>query len=684
MSTRRLPFLAAALASGLCASGCGGDETSAGPGAAASSSSSGGGFVPDAPAEPAPPAPPVLTCPSGWRSIATDPPTCDPWPTDKPPACPDGQALFPGESACAPIGAACPAGDWPEGLPASGVTYVRPDAEAGGDGSVDNPFTTVAEALTVAEAGSVIALSKGVHQGVFGPEIPITLRGACAGGTTLEQSDPDSDSATVLINNDVALSDLTIRGDSLGIVVGGGQLTLEGVEIADVTSIGLRVAVGVVSGSRVVVRRTASDGSGHFGNGIYAEYGAQVTLEQVLVEDSHDFGMVVWDASTVVDLQDAAVRATGPSPASGNGDGICLFGGEVKLRRAVVEDNEDAGIYAQETSHVDLEDVVVRRTRFRSSDKHAGEGIWIERGAELDGRRVFVDDSYLAGVAAFDQGSRLRIEDLVVRKVGTSGFNPIGPAARGLRGALVEIERATFSETLVAGATFADQGTIVRLTDVLIRDMVPADQQAVGVAAVRNSHGELTRVRIEGAQMSALFLGDIEAVPDSTTVVVNDVDIAQLLDTNFIGYALAVAAGSRVEGARLRVRGANTFGAYVAMPGSALVLEDASFLDTRATPCTDAVCDPGGVGVSADNAATVQLTRFLISRNVLAGAQVARGATMVLRNGEVSENEIGVNIAVEGFDPVNVTEQVLFRDNGRNLDSAALPLTVPTISLGDD
>src|SRR3990172_8535120 len=122
-------------------------------------------FEPTAPEEPALPS--FVPCPAGWREVADEAgsfDTCDPWPTDGPSSCADDEAQFVGGTGCERIGTACPAGDFAEGLPASGVVYVKAGAAAGGDGSLGAPFATIAEGVAAADSGDVIALSKGTFE----------------------------------------------------------------------------------------------------------------------------------------------------------------------------------------------------------------------------------------------------------------------------------------------------------------------------------------------------------------------------------------------------------------------------------------------------------------------------------------------------------------------------------------
>src|SRR5688572_19466561 len=129
----------------------------------------GGGSTVTPPAPPEAVQPPSLTpCPAGWREVAPETPdgvaTCDPWPETGAADCVVGQAHFPGEPGCASVGAPCPAGDWPEGLPAGGaVRYVQAGATPGGDGTLGAPYATIGEALVAPPSGLIVAIAKGEY-----------------------------------------------------------------------------------------------------------------------------------------------------------------------------------------------------------------------------------------------------------------------------------------------------------------------------------------------------------------------------------------------------------------------------------------------------------------------------------------------------------------------------------------
>lgn len=183
--------------------------------------------------------PNFVPCPDGWRQDDDGEfPICSPW-VDEHLRCPAGQMHRPGGSGCDVVGASCPSGSWPEGLPASGVIYVDPEAGGSQDGSLARPFDTIAEAVAAARGGDTIALAKGLHVGSTIVDKDLTLLGACATETivSLEHDGPyfDNDYCEQLI--DVQSSELTIRNvqlrDSFGVIEGseGSAILLDGVAI---------------------------------------------------------------------------------------------------------------------------------------------------------------------------------------------------------------------------------------------------------------------------------------------------------------------------------------------------------------------------------------------------------------------------------------------------------------------
>ena len=72
----------------------------------------------------------------------------------------------------------------------------------------------------------------------------------------------------------------------------------------------------------LVIRDTATRADGSWGRGLNIESGAEVTGQQVLLANNHEFGMYIGNEDTKVTLSNVTVLGTNPSASDGVGDGV--------------------------------------------------------------------------------------------------------------------------------------------------------------------------------------------------------------------------------------------------------------------------------------------------------------------------------------------------------------------------
>jgi hypothetical protein len=143
-----------------------------------------------------------------------------------------------------------------------------------------------------------------------------------------------------------------------------------------------------------------------------------------------------------------------------------------------------------------------------------------------------------------------------------------------------------------------------------------------------------------------------------------------------------------VAGARVVVERNRYLGLMAGMAGAEVDLEDVVIVDTL--PAEHGGSAAAGIGAGSYAGAHIDLRGFVVARSALCGVQLAYGrledgtlapdgGTVDLHQGEVSENPIGANIQTDPFDITRLQDDVLFRDNERNLDMSELP--VPGTSL---
>lgn len=747
-ATRRRRLFVLILATG-CGGGGGGDATPPDAGDDLDATVS---TAPTPPAAPAAPALPALApCPPGWREVAAGGPggvaTCDPWPEGGPLDCDPGEAHFPGEPGCTPVGAACPAGDWPEGLPAARpVRHVRAGAPPGGDGSAAAPYATIAEALAPPlPAGLIVAIAKGDYDEAVVLPGDVALWGACAAATRVASSTATTASGTVhVVGHGAAIVNLRLGGERPGLTVvgAGGVVTLDGVVIDGARGAAVMVGGGgVLQGSTLAVRDTRGLADGRFGRGVEFAGGAQATIERAVFERQREVGLIVFDAATKVTLRDVAIRDTDAEAGDGSGGrGLQVQeGAQVLVERAALERNRELAVVAFDPgTRVTLRDAVIRDTRPQASDDRRGRSIEASLGAEVVVERATLARNHEVAAFAVYAGSSIVLRDVVVRDIWPDAATHMGGRAiqaqagaratveralferthevaviaghpsttmtladvtirdtqarpvdggwgRGLQvalGAQVLVERAVFERNRDLAVAVAHTDTILTMRDVVIQDTLPSavgDVNGRGLQASEGAQVTLERARLARNRDLALLAGH-----GGTSVTLRDVTIEDTLhrqSDGLFGRGLGAQAGAQVTVERAVIERSRELAVYASQPGTLVTMTDVVVRDTLERTCSRADCPEsgGGVGIGAYDEAAVTATRFVVAGHALAGVQLARAGVMDLHGGEIARNPIGANVQTEGFDLTRLTDGVVYRDNGVNLDASMQYVPDPAV-----
>jgi hypothetical protein len=583
--------------------------------------------------EPTPPeAPRTTPCPDGWRAVpdpdAAEIIACDPWPEGGAGDCAADEAHFPGRPGCEPIGAVCPAGDYADDLPAAGVLYVRAGEPAGGDGTLANPFSRIAEAVAAASDGDVVALSKGTFDEIVSISRPLTLWGACVRDTVVASSSATEAAATVTLGGrgGVVLRDLQISGARVGVEVSGNAspCTLRSVLVDGVNALGVAVFYdGLLSADGLVVRHTRSGASGDFGMGLQIDSGGQVTLAGAVFEENRAESIVVVDPGSSLDATDLSVRDTQVRDSDGGvGYGVSVgLGGAAALERAVIETSTVLGVEATDPdTRIVASDLVVRDTRADPGGEF-GYGIQIRSGATAEVDRGLVERNRGAQIHVADAGSTLTARDLVVRDALSRELGWIGGhGLEAIGGSAVTFERAAFERNRGAAIIVAEAGSSLVASDLRVGD-------------TRSTESRLER-----------------------------------------GYGLNVYAGASADVTRAAFVQNRTVGILAFDEGSVATFLDLVVAGTLPQECVDLGCFPGGSGIASMEGARVAASRFRISDNAFCGVQIAHDGTMDLEDGVISGNQTGANVQTSGFDTSRLESGVVYHDNGNDFDSSALPL----------
>ncbi len=688
------------------------------------------------PMPPAAPEAPVLagfgSCPDGWRAAADADDErvvlCEPWPATGAAICAGDEAHFPGEPGCSLLGPACPGpGGFASDLPAGKtILYVQAEAAAGGDGSIDAPFGAVGDAIAAAADDAIVALSEGAFDSAISLSRPITVWGACVAGTVLGPSTASETLGVVRISGRGGnLENLTIASDvRVGLVVegtsdpgtiesvvirargtavaihGGGDLTARDVAVRDMTPgrFGQGYAFEVYGGGTADLQRvsiegalgtgvwldqvgtsaTLSDvairdtdaGSTDYGVGLNATLGARAVLDRVVVEGSGSAGLSAGGDGASIDATDVLVRGTLGNGAGRGGTGFDLFqGASATLAGAMFVGNRSAGLTVSEagTSLV-AENLVVVETEATAATELGGFGLDLFFGASANVTRAYMARNRTAGIQVGDGETRLVATDVVVRGTRARALDGIGGAGLvGGFGAEIDLTRTEFLDNRMTGIHLqAPSATVLR--DLRVADTRVQEGDGYGgfgVLVYLGAAAELDRVLLERNVGSGLIASE-----SGSSVSGTDVHIVETADFEGDGDSTGLRSQDAVLSLeRVRVEGTVGFGVVGFGSAAKVSLADLLILDTHAD-CVDGSCR-GGNGLSSFDGALVSVSRFRISGSELAGVQVEDA--LDLSDGEVSGNTIGANVQNDGFDIGRIQDRVLYRDNGRNLDSQALP-----------
>jgi hypothetical protein len=677
----------------LASAGCGEDVTPGDGGTLsdATTDADGGVAAPEIPwlADGVPPVA-LSPCREGWREVTGgDVTECDPYPEGGPAECASGEAHFPGEPGCRPIGDACPSGDYATTLPSDGtIVYVNASAAPGGDGSLASPYASLSEVPWISLAtGTTVALARGTYAGAVPLKAGVQLVGACVAETTLSGASGPVVAAVMVTSagEPATVRNVTIADEARGaaLVDRGRSLSLAGVLVERAWGQAILAATAdtTLTLHDTVVRDTRSDGS-ISGRAVDIELGAHLEAQRLLVTGNRRFGVYLVGSGTEAVLADVAVVNTLPSAADdtlGWGMGI-VRGARLEVHGALLSNNHDAGLVAVDPgTEIVLTDFIVRDTQPQASDETFGGAMLVHLGAHLEATRLVAERNH-SGILATNEGTSVSLADAVIRDLMSTEEATSGRAIEVTAGAVLDATGVLVSRSRDVAILIDDAGSSVTLTDVAVRDTQPRVIDAAsgrGIEAEEGAQLTASRVLVSGSRDVGLLGLDPDTSITVSNVVVRDTEARE--SDLFYGYGVELAGGARLVGDHLAVDTSRLTGLFVLTEASA-ELTHFSLSNVLRSEC-DCAEDPHGHGVLAVNG-SVRLTDFEVrdvdTCGVFVVSEPVTGTTsMDLSMGVVAHSTIGACVQIEGYDLARLMDQVIYRDNDSNLDSTMLPVPAP-------
>lgn len=651
------------------------------------------------------------SCPTHWQAVplfadeagAANPPqgvaaakACAP-PDLK--VCPAPQMYSLASGDCVALGEICPAGGadaWAEESTlrsrapgfSGAVHYVKAGAAAGGTGSRAAPFAGVAEALAAATDGDVVALSAGDFPASLVVARSLAVLGACAGGTRLVPASGSTAPVLEISGAGPALvQDLEIAGPGPGLWLHGrdGETRLESLRFAQASSFALHVeggagtarahrllldglvddastqaallvdaggklevsdlAVEAVHGTAVrvadagsrlrgadlLVRGTTLRSTDSDARGLSVALGASAELERVALVDGKGIAILAGEAGTDLRLTDLHVARTGPRGDGMLGRGaVVQAGAAARFERALFTDGREVGLLAAEGAAVELSDALFRGTGANASGLF-GDGMRARDAATVTGARVVLDRNLEAGVSLFGEGTLVRLTDFVVRDTRPTPDGWLGRGASAEDAAALELARGAVLQSRETAVYAGAAGTKVALADVAIVDTSPQEGDGKfgnGAEAKDGAALSLTRVLVDRASYVGVSAWDAGSTLALTDLVVRD---TRTLADGRWGRGLAVEGGAAAAARRALLSGNSDMSVTCSGAGSSLELTDAVVADTRSLP--DGTFG-GGAGFA--DLSRGSLDRVSISDSGYVGLFADTGASLAARDVRVS------------------------------------------------
>ncbi len=571
-------------------------------------------------------------------------------------------------ASCEPL-SACGSGTWADPLPmvAGVIWYVDARAPRRGDGSQAAPFATLQEALSAATPDDLIALSAGTFSApVSLPSAHIV--GLCASQTRISGSLELAPSASsklsgltfegatlatgqtlrfdrAISEGDIAATDAIISGETVliegGLSAAGGSISLERAVLKNSNQRAVDTQNTTTELAGVVIRNT--------GLGAVSLAGGAAQLSQVLIMDSPGYALTATRAAELVaaDLSIESIVTECPS-------GAIYIGANARLERVRIDDVLGTAIYV-ETGSMELADARISGVK---NIGNCGHGVVVDpkaQGAMMERVELLEID----GVGIASDSTPVIVEDLVLRSTGQ------GPDREYFRGGILMQGTAELTgERILLEEIKGSQGIMGTVSSKLFLSSLAMQSLRTDTALELrdDARAEISRIHVSDAPSIGIRLANFS---------VARIDDLEFFDSASNGEGIITRDFAMLFLTRAHLE---------SVQGVSLCLRDFSEVDAQdlrieGTRAGRAICPSGvpssGMGIAVDSRAKVKLHDFVLSGNASHGALFNALTDIEVRDGEVSNNPVGVLLSDEqdSFAPLLIRVRYLnnVQDFGREL-----------------
>jgi len=423
-----------------------------------------------------------------------------------------------------------------------------------------------------------------------------------------------------------------------------GELSLANTLIDGNSSAGVALEHSGTSltADRIIIRDTLVAGNDDIAPGIIAATGASADISGSVVERSIAAGVSILDADTALYLRGSIVRETALDLQGEYGEGISIAGGATAtVSTTIIEQNSSVGIAAAEPeTEMLLQHSVVKDT-LSGGIIAMGVGVVAEDGADVAVVDSVVERSSGAGLFISGLDTQAVIERSIVRNT----LSAQGEAAVGVevvqQGTCVILD-SLLSDNAGYGLDLAEPGSVATMIGSTVRGTSTDYEEIVtaGIMASDGSRLSLSNCLLEANTGFGVAIWD--AATEGTMAGCAIRDTAGSIPPNGAGCGVVATFDSFLTVSASLIEENMTSGLLVTY-GTEAVLEGVVVRNTREGPYHVA-----GYGISVLMGAEAFISRSLVEQNTYAGIGIIDEYTRVSLQGTITrDNLVKKRIAVE-------------------------------------
>jgi len=355
------------------------------------------------------------------------------------------------------------------------------------------------------------------------------------------------------------------------------------VEVSGVTVSGSHYSGVLVGSGTMTIRDSGIIGSEHSGVGSF-QAGIQatvLTMESCEVKENNAYGVLAYDSGTSVSLRETSIEGTKPDGNGESGYGIEVYrGASLDAEGCEIGWNIGLGVFASGSgTSVTLRETNVQDTQL-DGNGNFGYGIEVDDGASLDAEACEVRGNTTAGVIVDGSGSSVTLRETSIEDTKPDEDGELGTGIAVIRGANLDAEGCELRGNSGAGVAVADSGTSVSLRDISIEDTKP-DENGIFGFGIEVLEG--ANLDAEGCELRGNSGAGVSAAHSDTFVTLRDtrIDSTTSGEIYTVGIGVVAEESASVVATGIEVSSNEGPGLYAAMEEACITCSGCLILDNQ-------------------------------------------------------------------------------------------------------